>query len=217
MILETKTPFCKLCFKPLKEPSFADLFLQKPLICHQCQKKFIPIFHHFYIKGIQGLAIYRYDDTIRQYLYQLKAAYDIEIAPVFLQPYARYLYFRYRNYVLVPAPSTKTSDDARGFNQIIEIFSELKLPIIPVCVKTTDIKQAGLNYDQRQKIIQHLAIINPEKITNKNILIVDDVMTTGATIRAMIELLKTHNVKNIAVLVLAETKVSSNKTINITD
>ena len=48
-------------------------------------------------------------------------------------------------------------------------------------------------------------------------LIVDDVKTTGATIRAMIDLAKAHHAKKISVLVLAETKVNSNKTLNVYD
>lgn len=197
--------------------SFIDVFLQKPLICSQCQKKFKPIFHNFYIQGQKGLAIYFYDETIRQYLYQLKGAFDVEISSIFLQPFARFLHYRYRKFLLLPAPSTEASNQQRGFNHVINIFSCLNLPILPIFLKTAEVKQAGLNYYQRQEIGQHLKIISPEKIRNKNVLIVDDVKTTGATIRAMIDLAKAHHAKKISVLVLAETKVNSNKTLNVYD
>ena len=43
-----------------------------------------------------------------------------------------------------------------------------------------------------------------KKITNKPVLLVDDVCTTGSTLKACIRLLKQHGVKKIQVLVMSK-------------
>ena len=61
--------------------------------------------------------------------------------------------------------------------------------------------------EERQNIKKYLRIENGEKLTNKNVLLVDDVFTTGATMKAMIELIKPFNPKKIKVLVMAKTTI----------
>lgn len=203
MISIEKIKYCKLCFEPIKGMGILDLLMQNPLICEKCQKKFAPIFSKFYIDGIKGMSIYDYDQTIREYLFQLKGAFDVEIAPIFLLPFARFLRFRYRKFILVPAPSSGESNLQRGFNHVQEIFSVLRLPIINVFKKTSVVKQVGLTYEQRQNIIKHIEIKDASRLQGKKVLLVDDVMTTGATLKAMIALLKRAGILKIEILVLS--------------
>lgn len=203
MISIEKIKHCKLCFEPIKQIGISDFFVQKPLICERCQNKFSPIFRKFYLEDVKGLAIYEYDQTIREYLFQLKGAYDIEIAPLFLLPFMRYLHFRYRNYILVPAPSTAESNEVRGFNHVKEIFSILKLPMIDVFQKTASIKQVGLSFEQRHEIKNHLSVMDVSSLLGKKVLLIDDVMTTGATLKAMISMLRKNQIYEIKILVLS--------------
>ena len=74
------------------------------------------------------------------------------------------------------------------------------------CIKKTkSMKQSDLSASERHKIKDYLTIDNVD-FSLKKILIVDDVYTTGSTVRAMIDLLKTKNPKKIKVLVMSKTK-----------
>ena len=121
-----------------------------------------------------------------------------------------YLKIRYFNFVLIPIPSWKEEDDIRGFNHVEEIFKSLNLPMIKCLRKKEKFKQSNLNKQERKKIKQKIEVIDGELLKNKNILIVDDVMTTGSTISAAIELLAQYQPKNIKILVLAR-KCRKNK------
>lgn len=148
--------------------------------------------------------MYDYDDLIQSTLYQFKGCFDIELSGVFLDYFRWYLHFKYLDYVIVPAPSSKENDSERGFNHVIEIFKHLRLKIEPCIYKTKNIKQSDLSAEERKNIKDILAIKNVN-LTNKKILIVDDVYTTGSTIKAMIELVKSKHPKTIKVLVMCKT------------
>jgi predicted amidophosphoribosyltransferase len=64
--------------------------------------------------------------------------------------------------------------------------------------------QTGFNRTEREKNIKGAFIItDKEKIADKNIILVDDVYTTGATVNECSKILKKGGAKNIAVLTLA--------------
>ena len=149
--------------------------------------------------------LYNYDDQIKEKLYQFKGCFDIELGKVFLEYYLMYLRIKYFGYILVPAPSYKTSDEERGFNHVVEIFSSLKMKMCRCIHKINDIKQSDLSAKERQNIGKNLIIKNGEELTNKKVLIVDDVFTTGSTIKAMINLTEKYKPKKIKILVLSKT------------
>lgn len=187
--------------------------MQKPPICSKCQSNFSPIFQRFRLGDISGLAIFDYDQTIRQNLYQYKGCFDLEIANIFLLPWSRYLHFKYRNFVLVPAPSTAESETLRGFNHVQQMFACLRLPFVHAFIKIGVNKQAGANYTKRQEIEKHIVLNEPKNLIGKNILLVDDVMTTGATLKAMAKHLRSLPIGRIEILVMSKTSIltSNNK------
>lgn len=105
---------------------------------------------------------------------------------------------------MIPAPSSEEANSERGFNQVVEMFGRVKLPMYCCIHKRSDFKQHNLNSKERSEVKNQLEIDNVD-FSNKRILIVDDVYTTGATVRSMIELIKTKNPKKIQVLVMAKT------------
>ena len=62
------------------------------------------------------MAIYDYNETIKKLIYQFKGCYDYELKDVFLFRYVTYLKWKFNDYILVPAPSSKVDDEKRGFN-----------------------------------------------------------------------------------------------------
>ena len=158
---------------------------------------------NFELSGVKGLVLYKYNDFIREALYKLKGCGDIELASIFLNYRMFPLRYSYNDYVIIPVPSNEEDDAARGFNHVVEIFKTLGLPIHLVLKKKYKFKQSDLSKEEREKIDEKLEISNAESIKNKKVLLVDDVYTTGSTLKACIKLLKCAGVKHIKLLVIA--------------
>ena len=198
---------CKLCFHEFDDTSLLQLFHDKFYVCKRCLEEIDAKFINFDVDGHKALAIYDYDDKIQSLLYQFKGCYDIELADVFMTRYASELRIKYFNYVMVPIPSYFEDDEIREFNHVEEIFKYLKLPMLKILVKTEKIKQAMRNSEERKEVSNYLALRETPDLSNKRILLVDDVYTTGATMKAAIKLIETLHPKTIKVLVMSKTKI----------
>ena len=125
---------------------------------------------------------------------------------VFLNLFIKELRIRYKGYKVVPAPSYKQDNEIRGFNHVLEVFKQLDLEMLEVVEKTAHFKQAEHGAKKRKQIRKHLRLTTTKDMSKNKLLIVDDIYTTGSTIRTMINLLEKLNPKDIKVLVLAKTK-----------
>lgn len=197
---------CKFCLKPISIDSldtFLYFFHPNLFLCPSCFQKLEPTFFHFKLQGIPCLAIYPYHAFLREKLYQLKVLKDIEIAPLFLEPYRRELHFRYQKFICVPMPSDQQKEQERGFSPVKEIFRILNLSFLDLLKKESSFKQATSTRKERYAH-RFLIVSNGRKIPpHQNLLLVDDVMTTGASLLGAIEVLKTFHPKRIEILLLS--------------
>ena len=203
-ILQRPTKLCKICCKKLQIADIYEVFNGDSCLCNLCLEKLNPKFIKFEIEAVEGVAIYEYDDNIKAILYQLKGCYDIELAPVFLNRFKKELHLIYKGYTIIPVPSYRKDDEKREFRHVEEIFKCINLPIIYAIEKVTPFKQAEHTRKDRSHIGQHLQLVKPTAITGKKILIVDDVSTTGATLKALIKLVRSAKPKTIKILVMSK-------------
>lgn len=208
-ILLNQTNHCKICFKEIKDYSFHNLIFKNNDLCEDCFNKFVPRFIHFKHGKIKCLALYEYDQTIKELIYKYKGCYDIELKSVFLSRYLWFLKWKYMGYKIVTIPSWWEDDKLRGFNHVKEIAKLLNLPMLEVLEKTIDHKQADQNVEGRKQIGKVLKLSHLELIENQKILIMDDVHTTGSSIDATINLLKAGKPKKIQVLVIAKNELKN--------
>ena len=199
-----KTPICKRCFREIKEATFHNLIKKSPQICHKCLLELGPVLNEFIFEGIKGINVFWYNDQVKDLLYKFKGCNDYELKGTFLDYYNSYISRKFRNYIMIPAPSSNEAIKERGFEQVVEMFSKIKLPMIKCIRKTNDVKQHNVNSEERKKIKNEM-IIEDVDLKGKNILIVDDVFTTGSTVKSMINLIKSKNPKKIRILVMAKT------------
>ena len=110
-------------------------------------------------------------------------------------------------------PISKDSLKKRGFNQCSvlakNISSILDIPVIDCLVKVKETKeQKLLGKEERMKnILDAFEIKNKEKIFKKNILLIDDVYTTGATINECKKNIEKCNINKIYLLTIAKSNI----------
>jgi ComF family protein len=121
--------------------------------------------------------------------------------------------FEGEDYVLLPVPLEKRKLKWRGFNQSEEIGKELSkflnieiLNNVLIKIKETP-PQVELSEKEREENIKGVFIIrNREKILGKKILLVDDVYTTGSTMKECAQVLKKAGTKEVIGIVIARAK-----------
>jgi len=112
---------------------------------------------------------------------------------------------------VLPVPLHRKRLRTRGFNQATiggqAVSKALKLPLDEVSlvrVSATEKYRAGLDAKGRlETVAGAFEVRHPRLIGGENILLVDDVFTTGATVSACAEALTTAGAKNVFVLTLA--------------
>ena len=117
----------------------------------------------------------------------------------------------FESYILVPMPLHPKKQRQRGFNQanlLAEVIAEIfPLPIKHPLIKTryTESQTKTKNWKQRKENIKDTFQIIPEAdISGKNILLVDDVFTSGATMNEAVLILKKGGAKKVIALILAK-------------
>ena len=113
--------------------------------------------------------------------------------------------------VMIPVPLHPKRKRQRGFNQAQLIAKELsrlkRIEIVEEClVKTKNTPpQTQLDEDQREKNVSEAFGINKgDQIREKVVLLVDDVYTTGATLRECSAVLKEAGAKEVRAITLAQ-------------
>lgn len=151
------------------------------------------------------MSLYFYNEQIRTLLYRFKGCGDYELKDIFFAYQAYWLSIRFRGYLLIPVPSSKSHDEARGFNQVEAMCGCLRLPICRYLEKRVEAKQSDLSAKMRREVGKYMAYVGPTSLKGKKILLVDDVYTTGSTAKACLRLLLKNKPKKIFFLAMSKT------------
>ena len=191
---------CAKCIKELNQK-------MKVVIENKNKKEFNEVYFekHCYLfkyEDIRNLILdYKFND--KSYLYQIFSKIIIKNEKIcgFLKKYD----------IIIPVPISKKRKIQRGYNQSYLIAKEItKYKVLKnecnCLIKQKDtIEQSKLGKNERKTNIQGAyKIINKEKIISKNVLIIDDIYTTGNTVNECAKELKKAGAKRIGVLAIAK-------------
>ena len=159
--------------------------------------------------------IFEYNSIIREKIIQYKfknRAYLGKMFSEFFIKNEKICGFFKKYDIIIPVPMTNKKIKERGYNQT-EIIAKIISQNIPnitiqnnILIKYKDNKiQSQLNKKQRQLNVQNVyKLNNKEIIKEKNILIFDDIYTTGATCNECAKILREAQPQKIGIITIAK-------------
>ncbi|HUN56358.1 MAG TPA: ComF family protein [Smithella sp.] len=158
-------------------------------------------------------AVFSYENFILNAIHQFKFKRNISAGEILASFMAGFSFpdIDFADYsLLIPVPLHIKRLRERGFNQSLVLARAVgKKRQIPVNFSVLKrrrftLTQTGSNREERKENIKGaFEVTNPKKIAGKNIILVDDVYTTGATINECAKTLVKAGARKIAVLTLA--------------
>jgi len=194
-------------------------------ICEQCAGKI-----GYYNNCINSLNLPRGIETycdgmvcVGKYLDSLKNSlkrFKFSNKPSYYRAFGKLLALKVQNTIqlnqidmIIPVPLHRSKQKQRGYNQAELIATYVaKLLCIPlksnILVKTYETKsQSVLSRNERLSNIEDLfKVVNVQAIYNKNILIIDDIVTTGSTLNQCSKALRQAGARIIVAGVVATTR-----------
>ncbi len=196
LMIPINEPFCPGCSIPYSSASFNHF-------CQECSER-----ERYYDRG-RSLFIYK--GKIKEAVHLFKYGGRRSLINSFEELIPRRIPAPLGNYDLViPVPLHRRKLRKRGFNQSLLIARTVGRiwdidvdPFILKKIKDTP-PQTELSHDERVINVKGaFSVNNPERVFKKNILIVDDVFTTGSTIRECAKELKRFGAKSVDFFTIA--------------
>ncbi len=203
--------YCLNCLKSIRdEGCMGEILLVDDVLCAKCRYKLKYYPQNIKVGKLKVFGMYRYCDLCRELLIQYKEYKDEALGAVFLYPYIDKLRGHYKDYNLVPIPSNAKSFSERGFQHVQTLFSPLRLPFLDILKNSSDRQQKDLSLAERKNISKHLHLRNNSNLTDKKLLLVDDILTTGSTLQAAYNLLNNRCKKVECIVVTYNERYLSN-------
>ena len=189
---------CSVCGRPL------DAVVPGLAVCASCLKK-PPLFH-------QAEAVFKYNDASRKLILAFKHGDHLELTKLLTKLMdIEHSSIIEQNDILIPVPLHWTRLLKRKYNQSALIAQRLAIkhhkiydPISLKRIETT-VSQGHLSPKKRKENIKGVfKVKNHNKICGKNILLIDDVYTIGATVNECSKILLKAGAKRVDVLTFAK-------------
>jgi ComF family protein len=192
---------CVSCREPVEE--------NRKFICEKCSEKLIPFgtshpWHNDLVSSSvinDSFSLYRFikDSPIQYLLHSLKYEKMKSIGILLGNEIASAIPLSVKFDFAIPVPLHKAKERERTYNQsdyiCRGIAEELKINVLPELLIRTRFTKSQTKMDRNQRIenVKDAFQINPKyprEAAGKNIILVDDVITTGSTILECVHILK---------------------------
>lgn len=146
----------------------------------------------------KNISVYSYDEQIKEMIakwkyrgdYELGFAFEREFLKKFTQTFKKEL----NSYVIVPIPLSEEREIERCFNQASMLAHFLDSKVLTPLSRTHSEKQSKKTRAERLLAENPFILHEPIK---KTVILVDDIYTTGTTIRHAATLLKSKGTPNV--------------------
>lgn len=199
--------FCEECLK--------TLYVNNGIICQNCGRATnIPTNRCYSCSGEWAVdkarSAFLYEDGAEKLIKSLKYGKKRYIAEI-IAPYLKVVYIKYlfAPDIITFVPMTDKKKRKRGFNQAELIALNLSKEVGVMCkdllVKTKDTEeQKNLDRKSRQEnLLSCFKVKDKTAVKGKKILLIDDVLTTGATAHAVSKVLKKAGAESVYLLTVA--------------
>lgn len=117
--------------------------------------------------------------------------------------------FLHSDTIIVPVPTATRRIRMRGYDQAVLIakaFAHMRmLKCEKLLVRTGQTRQVGASAaDRKRQSLLLFRAVSPEKIKGKDIVLVDDVVTTGSTVEAAARCLKQSGARSVRAMLFAQ-------------
>lgn len=149
-----------------------------------------------------------YNENLKPLIYSMKFQRRRAYARAFGELLAEHIPYLPEDTLVIPIPTATKRIRQRGFDQAVLIAKSFakrrSLSMSQLLVRTTQVDQIGKRRSDRLKQMAHsLSVTRPEQIKGKSILLVDDVLTTGATLETAAKLLRENGAKHVDAVAIA--------------
>lgn len=168
--------------------AFHQVFQEEDVLCGSCRKTLKRVDRWIEVDKLRVYAYYAFDDTMSTILHRYKEAHDQLLGRIFLHP-VRHFDRRFKKKTIVCVPSSEEKTSERGFITLRSILEGSKLPLIDVLRKESSEKQSLRSAIQRPQVRSEIILHAGILAENKDLLLFDDVITTGSTMAACHEIL----------------------------
>ncbi len=194
-------PSCGICGK-----------IGEGYICSKCYKNI----QDYLYKNTEEEIFYllKYKDIIRkkmiEYKFNDKSYLHQMFCEIFLKNENACEFLK--NYdIIIPVPIHKSKRKTRGYNQTelisrkISKYFNIQIDTKVLIKKKNTPMQSSLGRKDRIKNVQNVyKVVNKEKIIGKNVLIMDDIYTTGATVNECRNILQSAGAKKVGIIIIAK-------------
>jgi len=185
--------YCLRCGAPSNEPAIS---------CVHCSHKRLPF--------ERAVSLFRYDGTIRSLILAHKYRWDTSATTILKRLIRENLELPFRVGSVVPVPQDERRHKKRGYDHLAPLARSVsealpnRPPVIHLLKKSVSTPpQASLSEPMRKRnLIRAFEVVRPKPPKESDILLFDDVLSTGSTIKECARVLKKCGY-SVSVLTLA--------------
>lgn len=194
---------CLICHRQIEETrSLSRLFAAKA-ICDDCRHSFEKLDLDTTICGYPLKILYYYNDFFKGLLFHYKGLYDYALRDAFLDDVKDILRDRYRDYLIALVPADPSGNAKRQFAGNEGIARTFSTHIFNGLYKKRPYKQTEQSFTGRSKIKDIIGLRGGGFLRHQKVLLFDDVITSGETMKSCIKLVGACEPECIEVLVLS--------------
>lgn len=195
---------CLLCTKPLDAmPTWQQLIGidKQTAACASCLAQFERIDAEAsdeWLDRVQSL--YAYNEAGKQYIHQLKFLQDIALCTIFAGQLNKLL--KQPRKVIVPIPMHEENEKKRTFSQVHALLDAAHIRYENALVKTTESVMGEKNRAERLAMTEIFSVSSDIVVEGRHFMLVDDIYTTGTTLRHAARTLKERGAETVEAVTL---------------